>query len=164
MEVEYRDVVGFPGYRVGSDGSVWSCRNRWGVTPWRQMRPRRNGKTNHLSVTVQCGKSVQVKRYVHVLVLEAFLGACPNGMEACHAPDPNPENNHTSNLRWDTHKENIMDRARAGGGAMVWNKLSELQIADVLRRLKNGEKGNRIAADFAVTPAAISYLKQKRVQ
>jgi hypothetical protein len=22
--IEYRDVVGFPGYRVGNDGSVWS--------------------------------------------------------------------------------------------------------------------------------------------
>jgi hypothetical protein len=26
--VEYRDVPGFPGYRVGTDGSVWSCWER----------------------------------------------------------------------------------------------------------------------------------------
>lgn len=23
--VEYRDIQGFPGYRVGSDGTVWTC-------------------------------------------------------------------------------------------------------------------------------------------
>lgn len=26
--VEYRDIEGFPGYRIGSDGTVWSCWKR----------------------------------------------------------------------------------------------------------------------------------------
>jgi hypothetical protein len=52
-------------------------------------------------------------RYVHRLVLEAFIGPCPHGMEACHW-DGRPENNQLSNLRWDTDLANQADSARHG--------------------------------------------------
>jgi len=45
---------------------------------------------------------------VHRLVLEAFVGPCPDGMEACHL-DSDKTNNRVSNLRWDTHLENMRD-------------------------------------------------------
>jgi hypothetical protein len=48
------------------------------------------------------------RRYVHRLVLEAFTGPCPQGMEACHN-DGDPGNNAIGNLRWDTHASNIAD-------------------------------------------------------
>jgi hypothetical protein len=50
---------------------------------------------------------------IHQLVLEAFVGARPPGMEACHADD-NKANNRLSNLRWDTRRENTLDRVRNG--------------------------------------------------
>ncbi len=46
---------------------------------------------------------------VHRLVLLAFVGPCPEGMEACHNNDI-PDDNRLSNLRWDTHRSNINDR------------------------------------------------------
>lgn len=49
-------------------------------------------------------------RYIYHLVLEAFVGPCPEGMEACHFPDRNRTNNHLLNLRWDTHINNCKDR------------------------------------------------------
>lgn len=54
---------------------------------------------------------------VHRLVLEAFVGPCPPGMEACHWDD-DPTNNHLSNLRWDTPSENELDKVRNGGHHM----------------------------------------------
>ena len=51
-------------------------------------------------------------RTVHVLVLLAFIGPCPEGMEGCHYPDTNKANNRLSNLRWDTHAENMKDKYR----------------------------------------------------
>jgi len=51
--------------------------------------------------------------YVHTLVLEAFVGARPTGMECCHN-DGNGDNNALQNLRWDTHSSNEYDRARHG--------------------------------------------------
>lgn len=50
---------------------------------------------------------------VHRLVLEAFIGPCPPGMEACHN-DGNPRNNALSNLRWDTSENNSADKIRHG--------------------------------------------------
>ena len=47
------------------------------------------------------------------LVLEAFVGPCPPGMECCHRDD-DPKNNRVDNLRWDTRSANRYDRVRNG--------------------------------------------------
>ena len=79
------------------------------------------------------------KKSVHHLVLEAFVGSRPEGMEACHFPDRNPANNTVSNLRWGTHQENIHDQLvhgtdnageRNGQSKMTVEKVKELR-ADV---------------------------------
>lgn len=49
----------------------------------------------------------------HRLVLLAFVGPCPEGMECCHR-DGNPANNRLTNLRWDTLSANRLDRVRHG--------------------------------------------------
>ena len=54
---------------------------------------------------------------VHRLVLEAFVGPCPDGMEACHYDD-DPANNRLENLRWATHSDNMRDSVR--NGTHVW--------------------------------------------
>ena len=65
---------------------------------------------------------------VHRMVLLAFVGQCPDGMEACHN-NGNPRDNSSSNLRWDTHKANGEDRKEHGnyasGDAHPMAKISE---------------------------------------
>lgn len=51
---------------------------------------------------------------IHRLVLLAFVGPCPAGMEACHHDDDRL-NNVLTNLRWDTKPANCADRTRNGG-------------------------------------------------
>ncbi len=118
---QYRDVPGFPGYRVGDDGSVWSCRPASGrgslTDTWRRMKPSAT-RDKHLVVQLSALGRLTIRkqfvlRQVHRLVLEAFVGPCPEGMECCHH-DGNPANNHVSNLRWDTRKGNAADRDRHG--------------------------------------------------
>lgn len=50
---------------------------------------------------------------VHKLVLEAFVGPKPEGMECRHL-DGNPANNHLTNLVWGTSAENKKDIVRHG--------------------------------------------------
>jgi hypothetical protein len=50
---------------------------------------------------------------VHRLVLEAFVGKCPEGMEGCHNNNISNDNR-IENLRWDTHENNNKDRKRHG--------------------------------------------------
>jgi hypothetical protein len=52
-------------------------------------------------------------RSVHQLVLEAFVGPRPDGMQVCHV-DGVSTNNHLENLRWGTVSENQLDRVRHG--------------------------------------------------
>lgn len=49
----------------------------------------------------------------HRLVLSAFVGPCPRGMEGCHN-DGNPGNASLDNLRWDTKLGNYADKKRHG--------------------------------------------------
>ncbi len=60
-----------------------------------------------------CRNSVRTTFLVHRLVLVAFRGPCPAGMEACHGPAGNGDNSLT-NLRWDTHGRNIRDLIDGG--------------------------------------------------
>lgn len=50
---------------------------------------------------------------VHRLVMAAFVGPCPEGMEVCHN-NGNPADNQPSNLRYDTRSENMIDAAIQG--------------------------------------------------
>lgn len=50
---------------------------------------------------------------VHRLVLEAFVGPCPEGLECRHLDDVKT-NNHLSNLMWGTRIENRADMVRNG--------------------------------------------------
>ncbi len=111
--VEYRDIQDFPGYRIGSDGSVWSRRSLNGLGPlkttWRRMKqtPRTKG---HLGVSLCCGGGKRHSVMVHRLVLEAFVGPCPPGMECRHFPDRDPTNNNLTNLAWGTYQQNVLDK------------------------------------------------------
>ncbi len=115
------DKLGFMGYRVGNDGSVWSRWRLYWATggrggfksiadgEWRQLAPGIDN-TGHLKI----GLMKTGKRYfklVHRLVLQAFVGPCPKNMQCRHL-DNNPKNNNIENLKWDTAKNNCKDRSK----------------------------------------------------
>lgn len=120
MREKWKDVAGFIGaYRVSDKGRIMSiARARegpHGSTASVKARVLRGNKTKsgHVSVNLHAnGKTRRV--FVHVLVLEAFVGPCPPGMECRHFPDRNPANNSVRNLRWGTRQENCLDAVRDG--------------------------------------------------
>ena len=57
--------------------------------------------------------------YISRLILETFVGPCPEGMEACHYPDPCTNNNRLDNLMWGTRKENMSHRKLHGIGIVT---------------------------------------------
>jgi hypothetical protein len=156
-DTEYRPVVGFPGYRVGNDGSVWSKRRRWRSGKWRRLRPSDNSKYDHKQVVLQRnGKSHT--RPVHRLVLEAFIGPCPKGMEACHK-DGVASNNYVCNLRWGTRQSNADDSKKHGttprGERNGMAKLTDRKVKAIKRRRRLGEPQIKLAADYKVDRKAI---------
>ena len=114
--VEYRAVEGFPGYRVGSDGTVWSCKNgsRGYLTEWKPLNLNVTVRGGYREVTLSRRDPASVRRVrVHRLVLETFIGPAPKGYDGCHN-NSDRSDNRVTNLRWDTRKGNVADAVKAG--------------------------------------------------
>jgi len=99
-------------------------------------------------------------RLVHRLVLAAFVGPCPAGMEGCHYPDRNPANNCLSNLRWDTRSSNQRDRAAHGTsnqGERQWTaRLTSTDIRAMFEMRRAGARQRQIAERFGVDSSHVS--------
>lgn len=106
---QWRDVVGYEGrYRVSDQGNVWSCLTNHLL----HQQPTRRGRLQ-VTLVPATGKANKRTLSVYRLVLEAFVGPCPEGMVACHYNDI-PDDNRLENLRWATHSDNMRDRVRNG--------------------------------------------------
>lgn len=94
---------------------------------------------------------------VHKLVMLAFVGERPNGMQICHK-DGDFKNNNLNNLRYDTAKENKKDCYRYSEKP----KNAKLSIDDVLtiRRMHNkeGYTQKEISIIFNVSRPHISHI------
>lgn len=99
-----RVIPGFPGYLITDDGLVF---NRHG----RQRKTHRSKKGYwRISLPTDRGRR---SYYIHTLVLLAYTGPRPEGMEARHL-DGNKDNNHASNLAWGAKSENVRDTIEHG--------------------------------------------------
>src|SRR6266568_3368540 len=108
-------VPGYEGkYEVSDLGRVRSLPRRW--AGGRVLKPMA-ARYMHVRLYGPGNGSWQDAK-VHLLVLTAFVSACPPGCEARHLDDDS-HNNVLSNLRWGTHSENIQDQLRAGTHGMA---------------------------------------------
>lgn len=108
-------MIGYEGtYEVSNLGQVRSLSrpDSWGRPVRGRALSPDAGSGGHLRVKLT-RNGVSRRFFIHRLVLAAFVGPRPEGMEACHN-DGNPTNNIVSNLRWDTKSANAQDRRRHG--------------------------------------------------
>lgn len=118
MTERWLPVVGYEElYEVSDHGRVRSL-DRW-VTNGRGMRLVAGQEMsllalNHGHLVAQLSRDgVNSKILVHRLVLEAFVGPCPDGQHGLHYNDV-PTDNRLENLRWGTVSENRYDCVRNG--------------------------------------------------
>ncbi len=106
-----KDVPGWPGYKAGTDGSVWSCRVKGILREgWHKLTPQ-GRKYKFLCL---CNGPVRSGTfYVHHIVLLTHVGPRPDGMEAIHKNDVQSDNR-LRNLKWGTHIENCKLRLSNG--------------------------------------------------
>jgi len=144
--IEYREIPGFIGYRVGSDGSLWSRRRK---LAWRRLHPGRSNGHYVARLRRWTGKFVPVP--VHHLVLGVFVGPRPEGTVACHN-NGDGYDNRVENLRWDTRKANAADTVRHG---VHRHQVSKLPGPAMLQLLLQSNSPRQIARLYGVTPLAI---------
>lgn len=167
-----KDIPNFPGYAITDDGRVWSKQRKLpdGRT-WagRWLSPNKQ-HTGYLTVTL-CRRGEHHQKLVHRLVLETFVGPCPDGMECCHE-DGNRSNNKLTNLRWDTKSANTKDAVRHGtaaclrrkglpgtrGEAHGMSKLTATQVRWIRLLRKGGLRQRELADIFGVKQPQISSI------
>lgn len=174
--VQFRDIQGFPGYRVGDDGSVWSCKRKesgkgsgrgtWILTDvWKQLASHldRDGYLKFL-----LSHQNEVAQFSgHVLVLTAFRGPKAAGQVARHL-DGNAANNRIENLCWGTASDNSQDMLRHRtnrDNSGERNGCAKLRLPEVIeiRRRAASETNRSLALAFGVSPAQITrIIKGKR--
>lgn len=163
---EWRTIPGFSKYDVSNLGRVMS--HARGGTPRIRKSTRLNSRGDPgyrlMSLVDDSGKAHG--KLVHRLVLEAFVGPCPPGMEACHEDD-DPENNALSNLSWDTHAKNMQDKDSKGrtpkGASHPCATLTEAQVREI-RAVTEWKRGMQAeyARRFGVNDSAIYYARTGR--
>lgn len=165
--VEYRLVPGFEGYAVGDDGSVWSRirANRWhGHIPmeWHKLKPNLHTNGYPFVWITNIGRK-RKRGFVHILVLTAFRGQCPAGMEARHYPDRSTTNCRLKNLSWASSQTNQLDRIEHGthirGNRHHGRVIDESQARQIKHLLKLGARQCDLASQFGVKKWIIQAIK-----
>lgn len=156
-------------YEVSNLGRVRSLR-RMTKAGWRGgdrvLRIRIDPKTGSVRASLWRdgkGSTVLVSR----LVLRAFIGPCPAGMEACHN-NGQPHENHLTNLRWDTHANNIADKKAHGteryGESHYSTRLGDDVIELVFKLREQGWLQREIAHHIGTTQSHVSHILKGQVR
>jgi len=152
-----------PDYEVSSYGRVRRCRDGIGSVAGRELKqfPNRLGyKTVYLYVNRQ-----RIIRRSHRLVAIAFIPNPESKEDVAHI-DGSRGNNHVSNLRWSTHRENMLDKFQHGtmgvskGARNGKSKLTD----DAVRNIRSShESGVALSRLYGVTRSVISDVRRGRI-
>lgn len=166
--MEWRPVVGFEGlYEVSSDGQVRGLDRfrlgRWGnqVPVPGVLKKSRINRYGYVEYRLGAGSAKKVVKTAHTLVLEAFVGPRPEGMQ-CNHKNTDRADNRVENLEWVTASENCLHRQACGTGLKgertAKAKLTEADVQEVRRLRAEGWSQQRIADKFGVAQPSISSL------
>ena len=151
---QWRQIPTHEHYEVSDLGRVRNSRGRI-------LSPGEAGRNpSYLQVDL-CGHGARA-RYVHQLVLEAFIGPCPQGHEAAH-DNGNSLDNRRRNLCWKTTVENAADKLRHGtlarGSTNAASKLSE-EAVFAIRKAGKDITNIALAKEHGVHHATISRARR----
>lgn len=111
---EWKPVVGLEEfYEVSNLGNIRSLVRKGIANYGERFYGGKNVKpfiatSGYLSVNLT-KKNYRKQYLLHRIVLEAFVGKCPEGMEGCHN-NGNRLDSRLENLRWDTRSNNALDK------------------------------------------------------
>lgn len=162
MSEQWLPVVGYLGtYEVSDLGRVRSLTRRVlhkdGKSSLRQGRVLSPGvlrnRGGYLVVNLQ-----RAMCRVHRLVLQAFVGPCPEGHVGAHL-DGDPANNCLENLAWKTPAENEEDKTRHGtrllGEDHPNSVLTRKMVIEARARHRAGERICEIDRDYPVASSTL---------
>lgn len=172
---EWRQVPGQDLYEVSDHGNVrsWRAQTRKAGGALRAETPhlmaahnsRRDGK-GYLSVGLPRPGGGYATHPIHRLVMAAFVGPRPPGLEIAHL-NGNPRDNRLVNLRYVTHAENeshkLSHGTRASGEQVNGSRLLGWQVAEIRYLASKGVTQAKIANLFDMTSGHASNIITGRI-
>lgn len=158
---EWRAIPGFPSYEVSSLARVRRILDSRTSLAGKILKPWLEN-TGYLAVSLR-RENITVRMCLHVCIARAFHGLPPaEGMEVAHG-DGDKLNNHPSNIRWATSKENSDDIERHGRR----NKGERNGMARITTELALAIKQSTLrpahaARHFGVSHQAVSDIRTGR--
>lgn len=160
---EWKAVVGYEGwYEVSSLGRVRRTKSYYSTRVGRILKTQM--RSGYPSVSLGRGKPKHAT--THSLVMQAFCGPYPAGLEVNHR-DGNPTNNALSNLEWASKSENALHGFRIGkrlpttGERNGQAKLTEAQAKAILSA--PAERGHGVLAkQFGISRQTVSDIRRGR--
>lgn len=148
-----REIPNFPNYFLNEKGRLYS-------TQFKELRKRRVYIQKNGYVKANLSKNGKCRYfYLHRLMLETFIGPCPEGMESDHI-DMNPGNNHINNLRWLCRKENSERRRFKLGSKHPNSNLKEEEVWLIKKLLAESNLSQyKIAKIFKKGRSCIKHIK-----
>lgn len=159
---EWREVVGFSSYEVSNIGRVRRVKAAMGTRPSYILKPRPNKDGRIQYCLYRDGKRHEMQ--AHRLVLEAFIGPCPETYECRHL-DGNHLNNSVENLCWGTRSENMQDKRRHGTSCHTQDGLRKFgpeEIAEIRKLRREGMSFPSLAKKFEVWPRTIEQIVKRK--
>lgn len=165
MDEIWKDIPGYEGrYQVSNMGRVKSLERKvrsvnwyshkefWRTVKERILRPG-PVKSGHLYVVLGHGEAGTP---VHQLVMRAFVGEPPEGMEVRHL-NGNPKDNRLENLKYGTRTENILDVFYQG---KRWRKLNIDDVIYVRFATFCGISDKALADELNVSQPTIANIRK----
>lgn len=161
MTETWKPIPGFRGYEVSDQGRVRSFKKSRGAGVWtiednaqRVMKPSKDSNGYWNLALLNDGK--RHRQRVGHLVLLAFVGPRPEGMETCHN-NGDAGDDRLENLRYDTHAENMLDAKRHGSMIGSVSSFTEAEVVEMRQLRADGMIYREIAQECG---CSVSYIDQ----
>jgi hypothetical protein len=155
----WKPIPDFPGYDISDQGRVRSYK----YTTGKILSP--NTQRNGYCSVLLCVSGKKHRIQIHRLVLLAFVGPCPIGMEASHN-DGCQANNRLENLRWDTPSNNHLDKRKHGtlleGDKHPSSMLTSAEVREIRQLASHGITQDKISKIYGISQSNVSYIVNRQ--
>lgn len=169
IEEVWKWIDGYEGdYAVSTFGNIRTYKPLAARCPRpespRPLIPRRSSPYGHVKVGLCDGNGGRKYSFVHKLVMAAFVGPRPDGIEIRHL-DGDPTNNALSNLAYGTHVENMKDRSLHGrtyrplGELSKNTTLTQVDIVSIRGMITQGMNDCAIGRAMGVGRSSIRNIR-----
>lgn len=131
--LEYREIIGYPGYLAGLDGSIYSMKTE-------RFLKCSYDKQGYARVAITFPGSITKTVKVHMLVAIAFLNKCSNCTDVNHKNGIKSDNR-AINLEWCTKSQNAKHAFKTG-----LNNITDKQRERFIKMAKSQTKSKNPAS------------------